>query len=378
MIPVAHSVRVLVEDRQVEGWISYSIDSDMLEPADSFSMVRPFDREAWDLLRVDRRVRVLVDDVTVLDGAIDQREKGSQSGTLQIEGRDWGGRLVDESAPVRRFGDRSLAEIAADLVAPWFDRVVFSNARNRAAARGRGRKARAGREPGQLSARRRQELAIEPGDTRWAVLERLLAEYDLLAWSSADGKELIIGRPNYEQEVQYRFFQAAEGSERTAETNVLDLSVLESVAARYSRITVVGAGAGNATNYGENVARRGVAKDNITTAGGEGRDFVRPKRLLIADDDVRSAADAQAAAGREMALRDAGGLRVTAIAPHHGQVVAGAHRTLYATDTMADVEDEETGTRGAMLVTKRTFGTNRERGEFTTLELVPKGTELSL
>ena len=65
-----------------------------------------------------------------------------------------------------------------------------------------------------------------------------------MAWSTADGRELFIGLPNYEQEPQYYFFEAATNSDNRDSTNCR-ISVRESIAERYSKITAVGASKGS-------------------------------------------------------------------------------------------------------------------------------------
>jgi prophage tail gpP-like protein len=322
-------------------------------------------------------VRVRIDGVTVLDGFIDTRHKSSAQGTMTISGRDKAGRMVQESAPLFRYGGLGLRELAEQLAAPWFPRVTLSNARNRDLVRGGGAKARARREPPVFNAQAAPRR-VEPGQTRWAVLELFVREAGYLAWSAADGEELVIGLPNYEQAPQFRFFHPREGSARIAESNVIELEVIESTADRYSVVVVLGAGRGDAVNFGDNVRRRGVAKNNPATPHGDGRDFSAPKRLVIADDSLRSQTAAQARAEQEMAERDATRLTVPIIAAKHGQLVAGDRPTLFAFDTMAHIEDEETGVCGAFLITKASYRADRQTGEQTIMEAVPKDTRLTL
>jgi prophage tail gpP-like protein len=365
-----HEISVVCDGRVVRGWSSYEISNSMLDPADRFSMEVPFSREAWQLLRQGRPIKIRIDDVVVMSGYIDDREipEGGGEDVIQISGFDKSGRLVQESAPGVDFRGSDLVTLVGKLASPWFSRVTLSNARNRQVLRGRGRKVQTGREP--VFVTTGKGTRIEPGQTRWQAIEDLCRQAGCLAWSAGDGEELVLGRPNYDQAPQFRFFQPASGSARSAESTVLSMGRRESVGDRYSEIIVVGSGGGTDANYGAAVTKRfGRAVDE--------RDFSAPKRLVI-ERAVTSQASAQAEAEREMARRAAGRLRVPVRAQAHGQVVAGQYPTIFACDLMSTVEDERTGDVGAFLIVGVTYRSSRGAAEETLLDLVPKGTELAL
>lgn len=370
-----HAVRVVVDGKQVDGWTEYEISQGMRMPADAFSMSRPFDRAAWDLLAPDRPIKVLIDDVVVLTGFIDDSDKtDSGNDQITITGRDKVGRLVQESAPGVSFKGLTERELVKRLASPWFT-AVTGNARNRNVVRGRGRKAPVGDEPIKLDVR--GGTLIEPGQTRWAAIEELLRQSGHLCWSSGDGRELILGTPNYNQAIQWSVFHPGEQSLRGKEGNALGFGVKRSTGDRYSRIVVVGTGSGTAANYGPAVvARYGEAKDNPMTPDGDGTTFSAPKRLVMVD-DVGSRAEATSLAKREMARRALDAARITAQLPLHGQRSSTA-LTLFALDTLARVEDEVTGLRGTYLVEALTFSSSRDGGQRTKLEMIPKGSEVFL
>lgn len=370
-----HNIRVVVDGKQVDGWTEYEISQGMRTPADAFSMSRPFDRAAWDLLAPDRPIKVLIDDVVVLTGYIDDSDKpDSGNDQITITGRDKVGRLVQESAPGVSFKGLTERELVKRLASPWFT-AVTGNARNRNVVRGRGRKAPVGDEPIKLDVR--GGTLIEPGQTRWAAIEELLRQSGHLCWSSGDGRELILGTPNYNQAIQWSVFHPGEQSLRGKEGNALGFGVKRSTGDRYSRIVVVGTGSGTAANYGPAVvARYGEAKDNPLTPDGDGTTFSAPKRLVMVE-DVGSRAEATSLAKREMARRALDAARITAQLPLHGQRSSTA-LTLFALDTLARVEDEVTGLRGTYLVEALTFSSSRDGGQRTKLEMVPKGSEVFL
>lgn len=414
----SHEVNVIAARRRVPGWKEYTVSVDLLQPADQFTMTVQFTRDAWDLLRPDQEVAVFIDTTRILTGFIDERFKTSDPGggtNIEVTGRDKTGRLVDESAPLFRFGGLRIKELAEKIVGigvdadPLFERVVLVNTRNRSLLRdARARKARVIREPlvsqssqafrfgadvpRTASALRPVAVApridpgifqgraapkkVAPGSSRWTVLESFIREARLIAWSTADGRELFVGLPNYEQEAQYYFFEAGTDSDNRDQTNA-KLTVRHTVAERYSKITAVGAARGTRSNYGRNVTKnRGVARDNPATADGSGLGFLRRKALIITDDSIKNPRDALERAEREMLERDANALEVIADVPGHSQVYAGETPTVYAVDTIARVEDEDTGLRGDMYVTAVEFTRSRGGGTRSTVRLVPRGTLL--
>lgn len=371
-----HVISVVANDVQIEDWSTYDITIDMTQPAGHFNMHIPFHREVWDQLIPDRRIRVRIDDTTILTGFLGGRTLPEDQESIEIYGRDIAGRLVDESAPSLNFSGLTMFALIQKVADPWFTKVTFSNARNRNVIRGRGRKARASGEPVILKTKKSLGTLIEPGQTRWQVIETLCSQADALAWAAADGSELIIGQPNYNQEPQFRFFMPAKDSRRTAESTVLGMGWREHFEDSYSRVIVVGAGTGTDVNYGSRVsARYGEAKDNPATPEGTGLAFLEPKRL-IAVRSVKSVSEAQELARRELNRRKAHQKALTVRCAGHGQSIGGAPVTIFAPDTLASVEDERTGDQGIFLITACNYRSSRG-GEETLMTLVPSGTDLT-
>lgn len=369
------AAELVVSGATVRGWSSYDIKTSITQAPGTFSMQLPFDREAWDLCVPDALVQVAIAGVPVVNGWIDDSDGPEDNEVLDVHGRCRLGRLIDESAPGLTFAGLDLLELAKQLGSPFFAEATISNARNRNLVRGRGRKARAASEPIKVNTKLAAQIA--PNQTRYAALQQLLEQAGYLVWSSGDGRELILGKPNYSQEVQYYFFRAAPGSARAAENTVLGMGIRRSTAERYSRVIVVGSGKGTDTNYGATVASRyGQALNNPARADGAGKDFSVPKRLVV-QRQVHSVKEARELAEREMARRDAAGQPVTVRCQGHGQVFAGVVETVFAPDTLALVEDERTGLKGIYALTSCNFRSSREGAEETVIELVPKGAELT-
>lgn len=365
-----HEVTITVAGKKIGGWTEYSIECSMLAPADAFSLTRPVSREVVNLCETDAPVSVQIDGTTVLNGRIGAVRGGATDGTMVVSGRDLSGRLVQESAPGVQYAGLKLVELVKRLASPWFTNVVLSDARNRAVRRGKGYHAPAPTEPLVLDAVTAGGR-IEPGQMKWQVIEELVTQAGYLCWSSADGKELVIGKPNYSQAIQWQFV-VAEGR-----STVLDLTTEDNVEDGYSRILVVGASRGTDADYGTGPSERAGEWLDFPGPEGVGGDFQAPKRLVLGQQKLRSSAEGKQLAEREARRRNRNRRMVTVEAPGHGQIVRGATPTIFAPNTMAHVVWEAWGLDGAYLVTGCKFASKRD-DERTSLQLVPKGTELSL
>jgi prophage tail gpP-like protein len=393
-----HEISVLCEGQTVYRWLEYQIDVDMLEPADTFTLrVGPATAEVWDALPLDGEVQVFVDQSPIVRGYIGTRTRQisrSSGAMIEITGLDKAGRLTRESMNLISFKQKTLGDLAREVASPWFSKISFSNARNRNLLRGRNSvKRQASVEPvnagaGNIAANltytrttavdglasaKDAPRRVDPGQTRWDVLQEWLEGSGLLVWSAGDGAELIIGRPNYSQPAQYRFRLPPRGRNLPTAEHAIDWRLTESVEERYRDVTVVGASRGNADNWGKRTLERsGTATD---TTG----DFRRAKQLYLQDDSIRSATEALAKAKHELALRQAGGRELVLTMRGHGQLLEAERApTLYAPDTIAEVVDEEQGTRERWLITSVNFSNGRQTGQLATLRMVPEGTELAL
>lgn len=424
----AHEVSVVAQGRRVPGWKSYTVTQDVLQPANEFSLEVMFSREAWDLLERDVEVSIFLDSTRILSGFIGRREKVSSvsSGSvMRISGRDKTGRLVDESAPLLRYGGLRIKELAEAIAGDLFeDGVELVNTENRSLLRNvRARQAKISFEPildqetglfsslgglalpevptpriqniiprvierppivdaGIFQGRQRPKK-VPPGASRWQVLEEILAEARLMAWSSADGRKLFVGLPNYNQSLQYLFYEPGQesGERRFANSKI---TVIQDVEEMYSAYTAVGASKGSGSNYGPNVIKnRATVYDNPENTGnGTGINFRKRKWLLVSDDGIKDARDALERAEREKLEREAGFWEVLVETSGHSQIYAGEEPTLYAVDTMARVMDYDTGIGVAeglprdFYITQASFSLTANQKTMSRLRMVPKGTIL--
>lgn len=369
--------------------LAYEIDLDMLELADAWSISLRFEIKAWQWAAPDNPIVIEVNGRPVVTGLIDESSRRidkSGGAVLELQGRDRGGRLVDSAAPFLDLSGLGIQDLARELVTSiggfdLFPKVELQNATNRRLMVGGGNaRSRTSQEPAIDASPDRGDRRVRPGQTRAQVLEDWLTQAGLLGWSSADGSTFVIGRPNYQQEPQYELRVPAPGSKRRRDGNVLSLTSRETSGDRYSRIIVLGSGAGNARNFGQNVQRRGVALQG-PNPDGTGRAFVFPKDLVIVDDDLRSQAAAQARADHEMALRESMAAQITGAVRGHSQTFgATGARANYAIDTLVRVVDEEIDAPGNprdWLITRVHYSGSRD-GRSSVLTLVPRGTDLRM
>lgn len=378
---VSHSIRVVVNGAQIDGWTGYHVESSMITMADAFEMRRPFSADAWNLLRRDSDVTIEIDGTPILRGFIDKRKKSSKAGTMEISGRDRSGRLVDESAPRIDYSGMTIYSAVKELISPWFSTLTLSDARNRKLRRGLGKRVASGAEPSVLiNIRVPRRGAVHPGETRAQVIHEIAARSNLIAWSSADGREFFIGRPNHEQAPQYLFVHAAPNSK--TKSTVKDLVIEEDDGDRFSLLMCAGVGGQSSTNYGRNVTdNRGVVFDNpFNRIDGTGRDFIHPKRLFLPERDFESYGDAARVARNEQIRRDFKRHSVSVEAPLHGQFLSSGPPTLFAPNTVARVidEDQKPTLDDTYLVVSCSYSSEREQGETTTMHMVPTGTEIIL
>jgi prophage tail gpP-like protein len=352
----------------------YDIACDMLDPSDGVQLVVPWSADVWALTKGDNQLNIWIDEQRVFSGIIDDRERNvSRSGsTVSISARDKAGRLVDESAPLIRFEGLGIVDLAQKLAGSLFQ-VTTSNATNRRLVTGRGGKTTT-REPA-IDRTPKAARKVEPGDSKADVLKHFLELGELIAWATSDGKSLVIGKPNYQQPVQWAFTISKPSSWNT--TDVISYARRQSQAERYARIDAIGTLRGSEEDFGEKVRHRGSAK-NGPNADGTGKDFRLPKRLIVHDDRMR-AGGANDRAKREMAERDAAGNGATLEVWGHGrQPPGGTGMAIFAFDTLADIDDQEIPERGTWFLTAVRYMGGKDEGQTSELKMVPIGTDLRM
>jgi prophage tail gpP-like protein len=349
--------------------LSYSATADMLALADDAAFEFPVSPAIWRAVQPDNDFTLWIDDSPVITGILDSRRKSAEG--IFVAGRDLGGRIVDERAPLKSFGGgASIVSLFGELVGDWFPSVTLVNARNRAVIGGRGRRRNTAlAEPVFTRGDRDLRKEVDAGERIGEVVTHLAEQAGLLVWSTGDGREFFVGLVNQEQAASWRFIAAPAGSARHRQSNVRDMVIDDDLSEYFSEITVTGA------SKGEKTRRLAIVTDGDGEHG-VGNLFARPKRHLISDHDVKSPAEALERANRERAELGAGVRTVEIIAGGHGQVTtSGNVPEIFHFDSVARCEDDEIGEQLDAYITRCVYEGARDDDQ-TTLSAVPVGTLL--
>ncbi|MEQ8721044.1 MAG: hypothetical protein RID81_07190 [Sandaracinaceae bacterium] len=383
-------VTLTVDGRELDGWTEYEVASDMFSPASGFAFAVAAGRSST---AERERLRDLVSpgaSVTLqvrgfdgassrqLSGIIDKRKTSTtrQHGTVyHVTGRDVGAFLADSDAPLDLLSQAestAFLDVVRAAVDPWGLEVTADAAaardvltgreitrtrrrlerdRERSASGPRAQRNHAnGIAPEEIPALRIAQAKPKPGQTVWDFLSAHAARLRLMLWISPDGR-VVVGSPDYGQASSYGLVRKYDGT-----GNVLEGDAEDSADGLYSHIEVYGrTGGGDA--YRSRLRAFAVSPSLPFT-----------RRLVIHDQSIRTQADADARAARELMASELSGRVLSYSVEGHGQ--AGL---LYAIDTIADVIDEPAGIRGRYYVIGRSFRRDRSQGTSTNLTLIPEG-----
>ncbi|SEE38265.1 phage baseplate assembly protein [Pseudomonas costantinii] len=270
------SIRLAIGGLAHDTWDGWSIESDLLTPADAFELELHTKNAIRlpDVIKEGAPCSLTLDGDRVLTGQIDEFEHDiSRRGiSMRINGRDLAAPLVDCSSPFVSMREASLAQILDQVVKPLGAYKVEIRADQ---------------------AKTRRRVQIEPGQTAWEALLQVAEANGLWPWVEPDGR-LIIGGPDYTTQPVGVLVMREDG----VGNNVERLSVRRSIANRYSQITVLGQH-GQYANDGldtkrshlrsqvqdETLARRGIFRPKvIVDSSSENQDMATTRaRKLLAD-----------------------------------------------------------------------------------------------
>lgn len=326
-----NTVTLLINGKTHGQWTNYDIVSDLLPPADDFSVTlgRPVDAKP-DAVRAGDKVEVRVGGDTVLSGRIDRvqtvTEKGSK--TLTIQGRDDAGVLLDCSAPLFNAQDMDLNQIIEKIVKP----LGLAKIRIDAAKTDKTHK-----------------VQIEPGSRAWDALLEYAEANGLWPWLEPDGT-LVVGGPDYTAAPVAELVLRTNGQNN----NIKRLEVNRDMAARYSEVTVL--------------AQSHSGKNNIkATAKDESVKLHRP--LIVTEPDIDSQAQAQRKAKKRLADSRLEGLTITATVQGHRT----DDGTLWQPGQRINVLSEPDGIDAVYFLMARTFIGGRGQPTETVLTLKEDG-----
>ncbi len=408
-------------------WLSYSFNSHFLTPTDAWNFtLDPHDQDGEkleaDAVAPGRRVYLLLKGRTQGTGYIDEiaATADKSSGVVwSVSGRDLLSPAVDgyvtperpQFAPTMTLLDAMIAvfgpygfdtrakyapsnDLNRNLVTGGFGGFGGGpTAAEREQELGRlirsafNREAPEDKEDSDFDARQAMEASEfaqrckpHPHEGAFGYAARVLQRFGLWIWLTGDGKQIVVGKPNFTQAPIYSLRRRYKGQEN----NILRGSVSRNIGEQPTVIIASGHGGGGA---GKHCRIRAVMRNPAVDAPdtdaivkewkGKGAieitsKYAGPKMtshvgkpVFLHDQDARTQAQIEAFCRREMALKVQ-----KSLATHYtvqGHEESGA---LWSVDTMATVIDEPAGVAEDLWVLSRTFVKSRSGGTTTELELI--------
>ena len=333
------SIRLAIGGLAHDTWDGWSIESDLLTPADAFELELHTKNASRlpDVIKEGATCSLTLDGDRVLTGQIDEFEHDvSRRGiSMRINGRDRAAPLVDCSSPFVSMREASLVQIIEQVVMPLGAYQVEIRADK---------------------AKTRRRVQIEPGQTAWEALLQVAEANGLWPWVEPDGR-LIIGGPDYTTAPVGVLVMREDG----VGNNVDRLSVRRSIANRYSQITVLGQH-GQYANDGLDTARshlRSQVQDETLARRG----IFRPK--VVVDSSSENQDMATTRARKLLADSRLEGFEIRAVVKGHradnGKVWAPGQRVV--------VRSEPHGLNDTYFLMSRTLRLSRGEGAITELRL---------
>uniref|UniRef100_A0A7C4EK82 Phage tail protein n=1 Tax=Fundidesulfovibrio putealis TaxID=270496 RepID=A0A7C4EK82_9BACT len=334
--PSEDRVTIRVGGLEHRDWTSYSIDSDLLTPADAWRVTLgipaasiPASIAPWALVEV----RLGAD--LILTGRLDnlEREVSKDTQRLSLSGRDGAAVLVDCSAPIFTRRQASLAEVV-DLVARplGVDKVRVEQ---------EGRK---------------EKISVEPGQRAWDLLAEACEANGVWAWFEPDGT-LVVGGPDYSAAPVATLVMAFDGKAN----NVTSLAVRQNVTGRYSEVTVLGQTHGTEDQDGRHDIMHRETDPDVPG--------YRP--LIIPAGECDNVEEAKRRARKKLMDSRLEGFEM--VATVRGHRVGGQSGEPWRPGMRVNVISEPHGLDGTYFLMKRTFLGGRDRGRITELVLKEDG-----
>jgi prophage tail gpP-like protein len=196
-----------------------------------------------------------------------------------------------------------------------------------------------------------KDIRPQSGETVWEYLDRHAQRNGLLMQMDPQGRLVFCGL-QYDQAPSYRLVRRIEGAR--SENNIISGGRRLDAGDVYKTVLVYGRAKG----------------DDKTRSAFKGRavDAAMPfeKTLLLHDNSIKSRDDAQTRAEYELAKSRQGADALEYTVAGHS-----ADGLVFATDTIAHIEDQVAGINGPYYVTARTFTRSTQTGPMTQLKLVP-------
>lgn len=399
----------MVEQRfSINNFVEYEFNSNFLTPTDGFSFTvegSTLTNEQRLSIRPGSEVTLSLNGIVQACGYIDSLTVGADrsGGTVFcIEGRDKLAQAIDSCAdPTRTFkSGETLAGVLSELFAPFgwgsADAFVLDNDANRDARsnvlgqrRSNGsastsrRRRRTKRKAKKLTSYQLHQLKPYPREGVHEFASRITQRQGLWIWPSADGRKLIVSRPDFDQVPLYELRRSHDGT-----SNVLSGDVKIDNTDQPTIIVADGFSGGgdfgrspmkayavNTAVYTDdpeflNIEKRVPGAVRIKTYSFASPVYIPKNRVLyLHDNDSQTPEHLEFFLRRELALLQRRGLTAHYTVRGHGQNTPDGY-VPWSIDTTVDVFDDVAWFKDTLYVVGRTFRKSRSTGTTTTLELI--------
>lgn len=393
----------------IENFGAYHFRTHLMQPTSSFSLTMTDDRISQNpaltsALVPGSRVSLICNQNTLATGRVDSvhhtysREGGQQ---ITIDGRDLMGQCVDACLNPRKFKfnpGQSLFDIATAVFADYgIGTFEVDNDANRNLITGqtRGTKYTRAKKASKVKPLKSYQIneQVKPHDHEGAYqfINRLAKRFGVHFWLSADGKNVIFAKPDFDQAATYKIIHKTDGS---GHNNVLQGDVIKNATEQPHYIVATGFGAGGTHPYG---SLRCIAQNEILCYDKTGKSQidlaavksdhpkanvldVRPfstfppdaylpfdvsRPVYMHDDESRSMEQLMNFVRRELALRQRQAL--VAIYEFDGHTNNGSP---WGIDSIAAVDDDTGNVHGNLYVLAVEYMKSRGGGTKTRVELI--------
>lgn len=204
-----------------------------------------------------------------------------------------------------------------------------------------------------------KDVRPQSGETVWEYLDRHAKRNGLLMQMDPQGRLVFMGL-EYNQTPSYALVRRMTGTTRLrAQNNILSGGDRFDLSDAYKRVLVYGRVKGN------DATRSPFKGEAVDTSDGA---LPYDKTLQLHDSSIKSKDDAQIRAEYELAKSKQGARVLQYTVRGHS-----ANGLVFATDTVAQVEDQVSGVSAPYYITSRTFARSAQLGPTTELRLVPLG-----
>ena len=371
--------------QRLEGLDELTITHDLLAPGSptTVSLWRPPTDRPWPeselyrLAKVYSPVEFAIDGALQVRGVVERVAVGADHGgaTLRISFRDLtGAAQVADADPHLSLRSETLLGALEKLYAAHGIHVTLGIDADDARSTLAGMRPGARVSPARRTRRPRRahpvdKFRIQPGQKVQAVADALCRRHGYLLFSApyGDGVGLVIDRPATSP-VLYQLTRKRQPDGSVRGNLLVGERTLDAMTLP-TEVTVFGH---SPTTDREDIYHQSAVQNDVL-AHPRVESVYLPRPRYLRDAHATKPQIAAQRARRELADANAGFDVYTATVQGWTQGSPGRGPWLYAINTLAQMDDDETGTRGDWLITQVTFRRSRKDGTLTQMRLVPKG-----